>query len=833
MYSKEEVFESTLEYFQGDTLATQVWINKYCLKDQVGNLLELNPNDMHIRLASEFARIESKYSNPLKEREIYNLLKDFKYIIPQGSPMEGIGNYNKFSTLSNCYVIDSPRDSYSGILTTEREMIELYKRRGGVGLSLDTLRPKDMPTSSVSEKSSGLVLFGERYSNTTREVAQDGRRGALMETCRVDHPDIEYFIDAKMEQGKISGANMSVLISDDFMNAVENKEEYNCYWKGFAGEINEKKDAEKVWNKIIHNAWQSAEPGVIFWDTVLRESIPSCYGEEWKERSTNPCSELPLCQYDSCRLLVLNLYSYVDNPFTSGAKFNFKLFRQHVDYAQRLLDDLIDLEIEKIDRIIEKIENDDDKDDDKTIELNLWNKIKKKAIEGRRTGLGITAEGDMLAALGLIYGTDAATNFSENLHKILAIESYKSSIQMAKERGSFPIWNYDKEKNNPFIKRIIKGMSLREDEPTYEIDDLLVISDYKQYGRRNIANLTIAPTGSVSILTQTTSGIEPVFKVSYKRRRKVTEKDKATFIDEVGDMWEEYNVFHHKFIDWYYKSNLNRDLSNSYLKERFECEKFLNQLSDEALNEIIKISPYYKATSEDVDYLGKVEMQGRIQKWIDHSISVTVNMPKDVTEQMVSDVYMKAYKTGCKGLTVYRDGSRSGVLVSNDKKEEVFPEERPREVMCEINHLTIQGVKWIVLVGILNSKPYEVFCLRDQEILKKYKTGRLIKVRSRVYDLQVDDDGTIHNIVGEFTNPLEGALTRQISLNLKHTPLEDIYLQLQKEGNISDFNKAISRVFKKYLKDKDLKAKCPECKSNLSMEGGCIICKNCGYSECN
>jgi ribonucleoside-diphosphate reductase alpha chain len=532
-------------------------------------------------------------------------------------------------------------------------------------------------------------------------------------------------------------------------------------------------------------------------------------------------------------LLVLNLYSYVDNPFTSGAKFNFKLFRQHVDYAQRLLDDLIDLEIEKIDRIIEKIENDDDKDDDKTIELNLWNKIKKKAIEGRRTGLGITAEGDMLAALGLIYGTDSAINFSENLHKILAIESYKSSIQMAKERGPFPIWNYDKEKSNPFIQRIIRGMSLREDEPTYEMEDLLVISDYKQYGRRNIANLTIAPTGSVSILTQTTSGIEPVFKVSYKRRRKVTEKDKATFIDEVGDMWEEYNVFHHKFIDWYYKSNLNRDLSNSYLKERFECEKFLNQLSDEALNEIIKKSPYYKATSEDVDYLGKVEMQGKIQKWIDHSISVTVNMPKDVTEQMVSDVYMKAYKTGCKGLTVYRDGSRSGVLVSNDKKEEVFPEERPREVMCEINHLTIQGVKWIVIVGILNNKPYEVFCLKDQEILKKYKTGKLIKVKSRVYDLQVDDDGTIHNIVGEFTNPLEGALTRQISLNLKHTPLEDIYIQLQKEGNISDFNKAISRVFKKYLKDKDLKSKCPECKSNLSMEGGCIICKNCGYSECN
>lgn len=834
MYSYQEVYESTLKYFRRDKLATDVWINKYVLKDQEGNIHEKNPDDMHRRLSKELARIESNYPNPMLEQEIYELLKDFKYVVPGGSPMEGIGNSFKIQSVSNCYVIGNKEDSYGSILKIDEEQAHIMRRRGGVGSDLSYLRPNGAKTTCAANSSTGVVPFAERYSNSTRETAQEGRRGARMISLDITHPDAEEFIDAKLEKGKITGANISVRITDEFMNCVKNDKNfyqtfpidksihevygkelteeddnhlyYNVLYKSTNGYY-KKINAKKLWNKIILNAWKSAEPGILFIDHIRRESPSDCYGSNWFTESSNPCGEIPMNPYSSCILTAINLYNHVENPFTVNSKFNFDLFRINVIKGQRIIDDIVDIEIEKIDQILDKVKKDPESEDTKLREINLWTKIKQRIVEGRRTGLGITAEGDMLAALGLTYGTKDAIEFSEKVHKLMAIESYKSSIIMAKERGCFPIWDLEKEEVNPFILRVYDELE--------EYDKV----DYCFTGRRNIANLTIAPTGSVSIMTQTTSGIEPVYKVYYTRRKKTNDKSKANFTDEQGDMWEEFKVFHHKFVEWFIVWN---ELGLTYE----EGIKTLISKSEANLQLIIENSPYYKATSDDVDYLGKIELQGRVQKWVDHSISVTVNMPENVSKDMVSDVYMKAFDVGCKGVTIYREGSRTGVLIANNYSE------RPKEVSCDINHLTIKGIKWVVIVGLLKDKPYEVFCLKDIDISAKYKTGKLIKIKSKIYDLKVDDDGTIHNITNEFDNPLEGALTRQISLNLKHSPIEDVYIQLQKEGNVTDFNKAVARTLKKYLIDKDLDIKCPECNSKLVMESGCIVCKNCGHSKC-
>ena len=669
IFSQDEAYQATLDYFKGDDLAARVWVNKYALKDSFGNIYEKTPDDMHKRLAKEIARIEKKYENPMSEEQVFELLKDFNYIIPQGGPMTGIGNDFQIASLSNCFVVgnEGNADSYGGILKIDQEQVQLMKRRGGVGHDLSHIRPKGSPVKNSALTSTGIVPFMERYSNSTREVAQDGRRGALMLSVSIKHPDSEKFIDAKLEQGKVTGANVSVKIHDDFMRAIESGEVYkqqypiNSEHPIFEKETN----AQKIWDKIVHNAWKSAEPGILFWDTIIRESVPDCYADlGYKTVSTNPCGEIPLCPYDSCRLLAINLYSYVDKPFTSEAKFNFALFREHVAYAQRMMDDIIDLELEKIDAIIGKIDADPEDEEIKSIERKLWEKIKTKAREGRRTGVGITAEGDMLAAVGLRYGTEEATDFSEEIHKSLAIEAYRSSVKMARERGPFTLYDAEREKNNPMIKRLKK-----EDSSLYE--------EMAKYGRRNIALLTIAPTGTTSLMTQTTSGIEPVFMPVYKRRRKVNPNDKNTrvdFVDELGDSWEEYIVFHHKFVTWMQANGY--DVTKNY--------------SQEELDKLVEKSPYYKATSNDVDWMSKVRMQGRIQKWVDHSISVTINLPADTEEELVGKLYFEAWKSGCKGVTVYRDGSRSGVLLSNkkeDKKKEKplkFPPKRPEKLEADV-----------------------------------------------------------------------------------------------------------------------------------------------------
>jgi len=695
-YSHDEAVEASIKYFKGDEMAAKVWVSKYALKDSFGNIFEQSPDDMHQRLASEIARIEKKYPNPLSTEEVYELLRDFKYIVPQGGPMTGIGNQYQIASLSNCFVIGTRNeaDSYGGIMKVDEEQVQLMKRRGGVGHDLSHIRPKGSPVLNSALTSTGVVPFMERYSNSTREVAQDGRRGALMLSISIKHPDSEKFIDAKMEPGKITGANVSVKIDDEFMNAVLSKGNYVQQYPlsapkpKYRQEIN----ALDLWNKIIHNAWKSAEPGVLFWDTIIRESVPDCYADlGYKTVSTNPCGEIPLCPYDSCRLIALNLYNYVENPFTTEARFNFDLFKKHVIASQRIMDDIIDLELEKIDAIQGKIDNDPEEEEIKQVERNLWRKIRQKALEGRRTGIGITAEGDMLAALNLRYGTDNATDFSVEVHKTLAIEAYRSSVFLAKERGPFPIFDPQREKNNPFINRL-----KAEDETLY--------SDMIKYGRRNIALLTIAPTGTTSLMTQTTSGIEPVFLPVYKRRRKVNPGDQnvnVTFTDEVGDNWEEFNVFHHVFLVWLEINGYNVEEVKKYTSEQ--------------IDELVEKSPYYKATSNDVDWVSKVKMQGLIQKWVDHSISVTVNLPSDATEEMVAKVYQTAWESGCKGCTVYRDGSRDGVLVSHKKgkekeaEESTFPTKRPDVLDCDIIRFKNNHESWITFVGLYNNRPYEIF----------------------------------------------------------------------------------------------------------------------------
>ncbi|MGZ5272923.1 MAG: adenosylcobalamin-dependent ribonucleoside-diphosphate reductase [Kaistella sp.] len=837
-FTYQDAYQSTLQYFEGDDLATKVWVSKYAVKDSEGNIYEQNPDDMHRRIASEISRIEAKYPNPLPTQKVFDLIKKFRYIIPQGSPMTGIGNNFQIASLSNCFVIGSgtDSDSYGSIMKIDEEQVQLMKRRGGVGHDLSHIRPKGSPVKNSALTSTGLVPFMERYSNSTREVAQDGRRGALMLSVSVNHPDSEDFVNAKLEQGKITGANISVRIDDEFMKAVVGKEDYVQKYPIHSNKPKFQKTikATNLWDKIIHNAWKSAEPGVLFWDTIIKESLPDCYADLGYETvSTNPCGEIPLCPYDSCRLLAVNLFSYVENPFTKKAKFNFELFKEHVGYAQRMMDDIIDLEIEKIDAILLKIESDPESDEIKATEKNLWTKIRKKTIEGRRTGVGITAEGDMLAALNIQYGSKEGNEFSTLVHKTLALAAYRSSVEMAKERGAFAIYDAKREEKNPFILR------LKEADPQ-------LYEDLKKFGRRNIALLTIAPTGSTSLMSQTTSGIEPVFLPVYKRRRKVNPNDKdvhVDFVDEVGDSWEEYIVFHHRFKEWMQVNGIDTDK---------------NYTQDE-INKIIEISPYYKATSNDVDWLSKVEMQGAIQKWVDHSISVTINIPNDATEELVNQLYIKAWEVGCKGVTVYRDGSRSGVLISNEEKKEensemmqpAFPTKRPQVLEAEIVRFQNNKDKWIAFVGLIDKKPYEIFTgLADDEegiaLPRWVNEGLIIKNRdadgkSR-YDFQFKNlrgykttiEGLSHKFNPEFWN-----YAKLISGTLRHgMPIENVVelinrLELDSES-INNWKAGVARALKRYIADgTEAAGKCANCGSDqVVYQEGCLICKNCGSSKC-
>ncbi len=838
-YSYEEVLETATEYFKGDSLAAGVWANKYALKDSEGNLYEKSPDEMHRRIAREIARIEKKYKNPLSEEEIYEVIKDFKYIVPQGSPMAGIGNNYQVSSLSNCFVIgnEGNSDSYGGIMKIDQEQVQLMKRRGGVGHDLSHIRPKGSPVKNTALTSTGIVPFMERYSNSTREVAQDGRRGALMLSISIKHPDSEQFIDAKMEQGKVTGANISVKIDDEFMQAVKNGTPYIQQYPIDSDNPKVKKeiDARKLWNKIIHNAWASAEPGILFWDTVIRESVADSYADlGFKTVSTNPCGEIPLCPYDSCRLLAINLYSYVKKPFTREAYFDGDLFIKHVRIAQRMMDDIIDLEVEKIDNILEKIKSDPESDEIKYVERRLWEKIREKSLQGRRTGIGITAEGDMLASLGFRYGSEEAIKFSTEVHKLLAIEAYRSSVDLAEERGPFPIYDTEREKNNPFINRI------KANAPK-------VYEKMARVGRRNISMLTIAPTGSVSICTQTTSGIEPVFMVSYKRRKKVNPGDKnakVSFVDEVGDSWEEYTVFHPKFETWLQVNGYN-------VKE-------VKELPDDELNKIIEKSPYYKATSADIDWVSKVKMQGEIQKWVDHSISVTVNVPETVSEELVSQIYLTAWQSGCKGMTIYREGSRSGVLVSNKKKEEdkAFKETKapPRPKVLEADVVRFQNnyEKWIAVVGTLDGRPYEIFTGKaDDFYLPPFvEKGWVIKNKTekgeKRYDFQfLDKSGyrvTIEGLSRSF-NEEYWNYAKLISGVLRHgMPLKyviNLIGQLTvKEDHINTWKNGVVRALKRYMKDGEqasAKEKCPECgkEGTMVFQDGCKTCSSCGYSKCD
>ncbi|MBD5310613.1 MAG: adenosylcobalamin-dependent ribonucleoside-diphosphate reductase [Bacteroides sp.] len=839
-YTYDDAYAATFDYFKGDELAARVWATKYALKDSFGNLYERTPDDMHHRIASEIARIEALYPNPMSEQEVFDLLQGFRYIVPQGSPMAGIGNTNQVGSLSNCFVIglDGQPDSYGGIIKIDEEQVQLMKRRGGVGHDLSHIRPKGSPVKNSALTSTGLVPFMERYSNSTREVAQDGRRGALMLSVSIKHPDSESFIDAKMTEGKVTGANVSVRIDDDFMQAATSGQPYMQKFPidSDTPRVTKTIDATQLWNKIVHNAWKSAEPGVLFWDTIISQSVPDCYADlGFRTISTNPCGEIPLCPYDSCRLVAINLYGYVKNPFTPQAEFDFDLFREHVGKAQRIMDDIIDLEMEKIDAIIAKIESDPETDEVKQTELNLWRKIRAKTLKGRRTGCGTTGEGDMLAALGLRYGTPEATAFSTEVHRQLALAYYRASVQMAKERGAFEIYDAEREKDNPFISR------LREADPELYAD--MVVN-----GRRNIACLTIAPTGTTSIMTQTTSGIEPVFMPVYKRRRKVNPTDPNVtidFIDEVGDAFEEYIVYHHKFLEWMRAQGI-------------EPRK---NMTAEELDELVARSPYHKATSNDVDWLEKVRMQGAVQQWVDHSISVTINLPNDVSEQLVGELYVEAWKAGCKGCTVYRDGSRNNVLeaVGKNKKEQpsiiAAPHhvaKRPIELEADVVRFQNNKEKWIAFVGLVDGKPYEIFTgLADDEdgifCPKSVNHGKIIKTidsegRKR-YDFQfINKRGyktTIEGLSEKF-NPEFWNYAKLISGVLRYGMPIDQVLKLVggldlDSNSINTWKNGVERALKKYIPNgTDAKGeKCPHCGSeSLVYQEGCLICKNCGSSRC-
>ncbi len=841
IYSYDEAFKASLDYFAGDELAARVWVNKYAMKDSFGNIFEKSPADMHHRIASELARIERKYPNPVPEEEIFDLIDHFRYIIPAGSPMTGIGNDFQIASLSNCFVIgiDGDADSYGAIMKEDEEQVQLMKRRGGVGHDLSRIRPKGSPVKNSALTSTGLVPFMERFSNSTREVAQDGRRGALMLSVSIKHPDAEAFIDAKMTEGRVTGANVSVRIDDEFMRCATEGTPYRQQYPIDAEKPQMEKeiDAAALWKKIVHNAWKSAEPGVLFWDTIIRESLPDCYADlGFKTISTNPCGEIPLCPYDSCRLLAINLYSYVKNPFTPEAEFDFDLFRRHVQLAQRLMDDIIDLEQEKIDRILEKIASDPQSDEVKATERTLWEKIRRRTGQGRRTGVGITAEGDMLAALGLRYGTQEALDFAVEVQKTLALSAYRSSVTMAQERGAFEVFDAEREKNNPFMLRI------KEADPQ-------LYADMAQHGRRNIACLTIAPTGTTSLMTQTTSGIEPVFLPVYTRRRKVNPNDpevRVDFTDESGDAFEEYIVYHHKFLTWMRANGI--DTEKHYTAEEIE--------------DLVSRSPYYKATANDVDWLMKVKMQGAIQKWVDHSISVTVNLPATVDEELVNRLYVEAWKSGCKGCTIYRDGSRSGVMISVKKKDEKpeLPECRPPQVTerrpdvleCDVVRFQNNKDKWVAFVGLLDGEPYEIFTgLQDDDegiVLPKTVTkGRIIKKinpdGTKRYDFQFENKRgyktTVEGLSEKF-NKEYWNYAKLISGVLRYRmPLQNVIrlvgsLQLESE-NINTWKVGVSRALKKYITDGTVAQgqKCPNCgKEELVYQEGCLICKNCGASRC-
>lgn len=833
-YTFDEAYNATLKYFDGDELAAKVWTTKYALKDSYGNIYELTPDDMHHRIAGEIARIESKYKNPLTEDEVFEVMRNFRYIVPQGSPMSGIGNDFQVGSLSNCFVIglDGEPDSYGGVLRIDEEQVQLMKRRGGVGHDLSHIRPKGTPVKNSALTSTGLVPFMERYSNSTREVAQDGRRGALMMTVSIKHPEAEAFIDAKMETGKVTGANVSVRIDDDFMNAAVNNGTYRQQYPTDSAvpSIVKDIDAAALWGKIIHNAWKSAEPGVLFWDTIVRESVPDCYADlGFRTISTNPCGEIPLCPYDSCRLLAINLYSYVCNPFTEKAEFDYGLFAKHVAMAQRIMDDIIDLEMEKIDRIISKIKDDPETDEVKSTELHLWEKIKSKTIKGRRTGVGTTAEGDMLAAMGLRYGTPEATDFSEDVHRRLALAAYGSSVKLARERGAFEIYDAAREQHNPYINR------LRLQSPE-------LYEDMVKYGRRNIACLTIAPTGTTSLMTRTTSGIEPVFMPVYKRRRKVNPSDvsaRVDYVDESGDSFEEFIVYHPKFIDWMKTNGI--EVRQDYTQEDIEA--------------LVAKSPYARATANDIDWLEKVKMQGRIQKWVDHSISVTINLPSTVSEELVNQLYVEAWRQGCKGCTVYRDGSRSGVLVSVSKKPAETPVQvlkRPIELDADVVRFQNNKEKWIAFVGLRDGKPYEIFTgLADDDdgifCPKSVTKGKIIKNvdadGNKRYDFQfINKRGyktTIEGLSAKF-NPEYWNYAKLISGVLRYgMPIDQVLklvggLELDSQS-INTWKMGVERALKKYLPNgtKASGLRCPNCgNETLIYQEGCLICTSCGTSKC-
>ena len=824
-------------YFDGDDLAAQVWVSKYALKDSFGNIYETTPEDMHNRIAAELARIEANYPNGLSHNEIFELLDHFRYVIPQGGPMTGIGNNMQVASLSNCFVIGhkNPADSYGGIFRMDEEQVQLMKRRGGVGHDLSHIRPTGSPVLNSALTSTGIVPFMERYSNSTREVAQDGRRGALMLSLLIKHPDAERFIDAKVDTGKVTGANVSIKIDDEFMRAALAGKSYTQQFPVAAAEptIKQEIDAKKLWDKIIHNAWKSAEPGVLFWDTILRESVPDCYADQgFRTVSTNPCGEIPLCPYDSCRLLALNLLSYVENPFTDKAAFNFDLFKQHVAKAMRLMDDIIDLELEKVELIINKIASDPEDDDVRRVEIELWRKIKDMALKGRRTGLGITAEGDMLAALGLRYGSDEAIDFAVSVHRTLAVEAYRASVGLAKERGAFGVFNFEKEQGNPMIARILEAApELRE--------------EMEKYGRRNIAMLTIAPTGTTSLMSQTTSGIEPVFRPVYKRRRKINPSDKdqvASFVDETGEKFVEYYVYHHQFVKWLEINGYNT--AN------------LQNVSEEELDKMLKASPYYHATANDIDWVAKVKMQGAIQKWVDHSISVTVNLPNDVSEELVADVYRTAWECGCKGITVYRDGCRTGVLLdvkSKDKSGKCKSEQsvrRPESIPADIVRFKNGSEDWIAFVGKQDDRPYEIFTGKIEEdamyIPKTITRGNILKVSeadgSKRYDFQYQDRyGYINTIGGisrlfdeEFWNYaklISGVLRYGMPIDKVVQLVDGLHLDSE---TINTWKNGVERALKQYIKDGTRgKGRCPQCgQENMAYQNGCLTCMACGYSKC-
>lgn len=849
-YTFDEAFKASTEYFGGDELAAKVWVNKYAVKDSFGNIYEKTPDDMHWRIANEIARVEKNYANPMEPQELHDLLKGFKYIIPQGSPMTGIGNNYQIASLSNCFVIgnEGSADSYGAIMKVDEEQVQLMKRRGGVGHDLSHIRPKGSPVKNSALTSTGLVPFMERFSNSTREVAQDGRRGALMLSVSIKHPDSESFIDAKMTSGKVTGANVSVKIDDDFMKAaIEDKSYTQAYPIDSKNPIYTKEiKASELWKKIVHNAWKSAEPGVLFWDTIQRESVPDCYADlGFRTVSTNPCGEIPLCPYDSCRLLAINLYSYVKNPFTPQAEFDFELFRKHVGVAQRIMDDIIDLEIEKIEMILAKVASDPEDDETKHTEKHLWEKIMRKSTMGRRTGVGITAEGDMLAAMGLRYGTDEATAFAEQVQRTLALAAYRSSVEMARERGAFEMFDWKREQTNPFILR------LKEADPQ-------LYADMKKYGRRNIACLTIAPTGTVSLMTQTTSGLEPVFMPVYKRRRKVNREDEnanISFVDENGDAFEEFIVFHHKFVEWMVVNGINP----------------AQQFTPEEVDDLVARSPYYKATAQDVDWVNKVKMQGSMQKWVDHSISVTINLPADVSEELVNQLYVEAWKCGCKGCTVYRDGSRDGVLVDakserkSDKKDgkeatlapcDCHPREvvetRPRVLEADVVRFQNNKEKWVAFVGILDNRPYEIFTgLQDDDegivLPKTVEKGWIIKNMdengNKRYDFQftnkrgykVTIEGLSEKFDKEYWNYaklISGVLRYQMPIDLCMKLIGSLDLGSE---NINNWKNGVERALKKYVQDGTAAKgqKCSVCGSeSLVYQEGCLICKNCGSSRC-